>query len=133
MENRVPETLGGRIKAVRAALGMTQEEFCSGVDGVSRANLSNAEVDRVKPSKLVLLKICERHHTTMDYLLEGKLPMFPERTESDQIIDFANELIGPNADPFMRRLVLALIKLEPSERAALRRLSDEIHAQEQGK
>lgn len=132
MENLVPETVGGRIKAVRKALGKTQEEFCDNKTGLTRSKLAKFELDLVQDyDQLFLLKICEYYHTTMDYLLEGKLPMFPDRSESDRIIDFCNELIGPNPDPLLRRLVVALSKLDATERAALRHIADEIRGQEE--
>lgn len=131
MENEVPKTIGGRVKAVRNALGYTQEEFCSGKNGLTRSNIAGIEIDRTVPSELVLLKICEYYHTTMEYLVEGKLPMFPDRSESDRIIDFCNELIGPNPDPLLRRLVVALSKLDATERAALRKIADELRAQDE--
>lgn len=126
MENDTPETVGGRVKAVRNALELTQAEFSEGAKGLSRTNLANIETDRTQPSEIILLKICETYHTTMDYLLNGKLPMFPERTASDKIIDFANALLKPDADPFARRFVLALASLGPREWEVLNTIAKQL-------
>ena len=126
MDEFAPTTVGGRVKAVRKALELTQDEFCAGLTGVTRANIAGIEIGRSLPSDLVLLRICDHYHTTMDYLKEGKLPMFPKRTASDQIIDFANTLIKPDADPFARRFVLALASLGPREWEVLNTIAKQL-------
>lgn len=126
-------TLGGRLRIVRKELGMTQEKFCEGVRGLSRQNLAAAEVGRITPSELVLLAICDRHKVSYNYLVNGTLPKFPARSANDKIIDFANSVIREDADPAMRRLVLALVDLEPAEWQLLGKIARKMAGEEEAK
>lgn len=66
------ETLGQRIRRVRAERGMTLAKV-SGAD-FSRAFLNQVEFGRSQPSTRVLRVIADRLGTEVDYLLEGRLP-----------------------------------------------------------
>ena len=66
------ETLGDRIKRLRAERGMSLAKV-SGAD-FSRAFLNQVELGKSQPSTRVLRVIAGRLGTQVDYLLEGRLP-----------------------------------------------------------
>ena len=66
------ETLGNRIKRLRAERGMSLAKV-SGAD-FSRAFLNQVELGKSQPSTRVLRVIAGRLGTQVDYLLEGRLP-----------------------------------------------------------
>jgi len=66
------ETLGDRIKRLRAERGMSLAKV-SGAD-FSRAFLNQVELGKSQPSTRVLRVIAGRLDTHVDYLLEGRLP-----------------------------------------------------------
>lgn len=60
--------LGERLKALRKAADITQEELAK-IVGVSTSMIGMYETNARRPSYEVLLKIAEKFNTTTDYLL----------------------------------------------------------------
>ena len=69
-----PETLGQRIRKLRAERGMSLAKVARG--DFSRAFLSQVENGKAQPSTRVLRVIAGRLGAQVDYLLEGRLPSF---------------------------------------------------------
>ncbi len=67
-----PETLGQRIRKLRAERGMSLAKVARG--DFSRAFLNQVELGRAQPSTRVLRVIAGRLGAQVDYLLEGRLP-----------------------------------------------------------
>jgi transcriptional regulator with XRE-family HTH domain len=63
-------SLGGRIREIREAKGMTQEQL-AGRAGMSKGFLSEVENDRRNLSSRILLRIATELGATVDYLLTG--------------------------------------------------------------
>lgn len=71
MDERASE-LARRIKAVRKALNVTQNDFAKSL-GVSRSYLSEVETEKGKPSVEMVLGIAEKHEkVSLEWLLTGK-------------------------------------------------------------
>jgi transcriptional regulator with XRE-family HTH domain len=64
------ESIGYRIRRVRALTGLSQEEFAAQV-GVSRSVLSQIEIDKIRPSLDVLSAISKLYNTPYNWLIEG--------------------------------------------------------------
>jgi len=77
-------TLGQRVKQLRKAKGWNQTELGEKIE-LSCGGVAGIEVDRVDPSKKVILKLSEIFEVSTDYLLKG---IETERTisESEQEI-----------------------------------------------
>ena len=67
-----PQTLGQRIRKLRAERGMSLAKVAGG--DFSRAFLNQVELGRAQPSTRVLRVIAGRLGAQVDYLLEGRLP-----------------------------------------------------------
>jgi transcriptional regulator with XRE-family HTH domain len=61
-------TLGEKIKEIRRAHGLTQEQFADRLE-ISRSVLSQVEIDRIKPSIETLKRISNDFSVTLDYLI----------------------------------------------------------------
>lgn len=64
------ESIGFRIRRVRALTGLSQEEFATQV-GVSRSVLSQIEIDKIRPSLDVLSAISKLYNVPYNWLIEG--------------------------------------------------------------
>ena len=67
-------TVGGRIRDVREAIGMTQEQLATR-SGISKGFLSEVENDRRNLSSDNLLKIATALGASVEYLLTGTNPV----------------------------------------------------------
>jgi transcriptional regulator with XRE-family HTH domain len=64
------ESIGYRIRRVRALTGLSQEEFATQVN-VSRSVLSQIEIDKIRPSLDVLSAISKLYNVPYIWLIEG--------------------------------------------------------------
>jgi DNA-binding XRE family transcriptional regulator len=79
-------TLGGRIKAVRAAWGWPQEEMAE-ILRVDQASISFWERDKIKPSGAALVALAALFRTTIEALEKGEnfiVPAAPGRGEGNR-------------------------------------------------
>ena len=67
----VQETVGGRIRAMRLANNLTQEEFAKMLD-VSRSAIAQWETDRAGQVRENLERIAKALKTSVGYLLSGE-------------------------------------------------------------
>lgn len=66
-------TLGKRLSYLRERSGLNQQKLSDAI-GVSRSNLSKYEQDKVKPTSDVIVKLCDFHGVSADWLLRGTEP-----------------------------------------------------------
>lgn len=105
------EEIADRIKAVRKALGLTQDEFSSRI-AIKRNTLAVIETQKRATSDIVLKSICREFGVNLDYLLHGEEPMFAPKdiTALDKIDQY---LTGEN--PFVRAVFMELACLSDQE------------------
>ena len=105
-----------RIKAVRAALGLSQQEFAEKI-GIKRGAVANYEVGRNEPIDAVVSLICKTYNVNENWLRTGDGEMFIQISRDQEIMDFVADTMQDDEDNFRRRFLLALARL-PSERWA---------------
>ncbi len=105
------EEIADRIKAVRKALGLTQDEFSSRI-AIKRNTLAVIETQKRATSELVIKSICREFGVNLDYLLHGEEPMFAPKdvTTLDKI---EQHLTGDN--PFVKAVFMELASLSDQE------------------
>lgn len=105
------EEIADRIKAVRKALGLTQDEFSSRI-AIKRNTLAVIETQKRATSELVIKSICREFGVNLDYLLHGEEPMFVPKdvTALDKI---EQHLTGDN--PFVKAVFMELASLSDQE------------------
>lgn len=69
--NVAESPLGGRIKKLRQARGMTQKEFADSL-GIVQGFLSSIERGRKVPSDTLVIALCRTYGVNMGWLLHGK-------------------------------------------------------------
>ena len=105
------EEIADRIKAVRKALGLTQDEFSSRI-AIKRNTLAVIETQKRATSELVIKSICREFGVNLDYLIHGEEPMFAPKdvTALDKI---EQHLTGDN--PFVKAVFMELASLSDQE------------------
>lgn len=105
-----------RIKAVRTALGLSQQEFAEKI-GIKRGAVANYEVGRNEPIDAVVSLICKTYNVNERWLRTGDGEMFIKISRDQEIMDFVADTMQDDKDNFRRRFLLALSRL-PEERWA---------------
>lgn len=105
--------LNCRIKQVRKALGISQDEFGGGI-GLGRGAITNIELNKTTPKPLVVQLICKTYNVSEAWLRTGEGEMFVQRTRSQEIVDFMGSLIQTDNE-YKRRFVAALGRLDEED------------------
>ena len=108
-----------RIKQLRKALGLTQQEFADKL-GIKRGSIGNYELGRNEPVDSVISLICDRCHVNETWLKTGEGEMFVELSRDDELLRLINESMTEESGEFKRRLALAIMKLNSDQIKACR-------------
>lgn len=103
-----------RIKEIRKTLGMTQQEFADRL-GIKRTTIGNYEAGRNDPVDAVISLICDRCNVNEKWLRTGDGEMFRKIDEFDEFYRLADQMLYDETADFKRRLITALLKLDPEQ------------------
>lgn len=103
-----------RIKTIRTALGLSQQEFADKI-GIKRGAVANYEVGRNEPIDAVISLICREFNVSEHWLRTGEGEMFVQIARDKEIMRFVGDVMQGEDDNFRRRFLLALSRL-PKER-----------------
>lgn len=117
-------TTNTRIRKLRKALDLTQQEFASRIGSTANV-LTHYETGRRNPSSSVINNICKEFHVNEDWLRTGSGEMFRELSRDDEISAFVNDVLRDESDDFRRRFIAALSHLDPAGWAALEQLVED--------
>lgn len=109
--------MGERIRELRRALHLTQQEFAHRL-GIKRGALANYEVGRNEPIDAVVRLICREFQVSEEWLRTGGGEMFLPLTEDETLARFLGEVTF-GGDSFRRRFLLALSRMDDGQWAAL--------------
>lgn len=111
-------TIGERIKKLRKALGLTQQEFSDRLK-VSRSNIATYEVGKNNPADAVISLICREFNVSEAWLRTGDGEMFVELPQNEALAAQIQAFLQGGTDSFRERLVSLLIRLSPDQWDAL--------------
>ena len=114
-----------RIKELRKALGLTQQEFADKL-GVKRGTVANYELDRNEPSNSVISLICRVFKTNETWLRTGEGDMFVKLSRDEEIAAFKGDVLKGEKGDFRRRLISVLSRMTPEEWEMLERKALEL-------
>ena len=120
--------LNSRIKQVRKALGVSQDEFGNGL-GLGRGAITNIELNKTTPKPLVVQLICKTYNVNEQWLRTGEGEMFVQRTRSQEITDFMADLVLTENE-FKRRFVSVLARLDEKDWELIEKMAEMISEQE---
>lgn len=117
--------MGDRIRQIRKALGLTQQEFAEKVG--STANVyTNYETGKRNPSASVINNICKTFNVNEAWLRTGEGEMFRQLSREEEIEQMAQTLLAEESDSFRTRLVSVLVKLSPEKLEVLAEIAQKL-------
>ena len=115
----------GRIKEVRKALKLSQDEFGRRL-GVTRGAITNLELNKVEPKPLFIDLLCREFNVNEDWLRTGEGEMFVPLDREQEIARMTLELLDEEDNSFKYRLIKSLMNLDPSKWDVLEDIAMEI-------
>lgn len=103
-------SIGSKVKALRAQVGMTQEELAKKIN-VTSGTIGMIETDNRKPSIDVLRKIATLFNVSTDFLLDIK------RNEDDSL----------TTNPYIREIARAGDNMSIEDAVELRKLAERLY------
>lgn len=113
--------MNDRIKKLRQALGLSQDEFGRRL-GVTRGAVTNIELNKVDPKPLFVDLICREFNVNETWLRTGEGEMFVQLSSSEELSAFFGDLLADEPD-FRFRLISALSRLDPAEWETLEKIA----------
>lgn len=98
-----------RIKALRKALGLTQQELADKI-GLKRNSFANYETGRNTPIDAVIVSICREFNVNEEWLRTGNGEMFNQRSTDEELAYIVGSAI-PAASDYVKNTFIALGKL----------------------
>lgn len=114
-----------RIKAVRKALGLTQQAMADAL-GLKRNTVGAYEIGATPPSDRTISDICRIYNVDEAWLRTGEGEMFRPRSREDEIASFMTGLLSGEGTDFQRRLVAVLARLSVDEWDMIERKAREL-------
>lgn len=114
-----------RLKKLRKALGLTQQEFADRI-GSKRNTVAKYETETNTPSTAVVSLICREFNVSEDWLRNGVGEMFLPADRNSDIAKLTKQLLNEESDSFKNRFVSMLANLTVSEWEFLERKAKEL-------
>lgn len=118
-----------RIKELRKALGLSQEEFGNRL-GLTRGAITNLEYGKTEAKPLFIDLVCKIYGVRRDWLLNGDGDMLEPDTRDQEISKFVSQVIKDKPGSFKRRFALALSRLDEDGWKVLERFANMIAEEE---
>lgn len=106
-------TINKRMRAVRKALHMTQEEFAKPL-GISFAAVSMTERELNNVSEQNIRAMVREYHVNETWLRTGEGKMFATILQRDDVAAFMGDIMK-DEDDFRLRFISAIAKLTPEQ------------------
>ena len=106
-------TINKRMRAVRKALHLTQEEFAKPL-GISFAAVSMTERELNNVSEQNIRATVREYHVNEEWLRNGEGEMFTSVLPTDDVAAFMGDIMK-DEDDFRLRFISALAKLTPEQ------------------
>ena len=100
-----------RIKSVRKALHLTQQEFADKI-GIKRNTVGLYEIGQSGVSDTVIKSICREFNVDESWLRTGEGEMFRKRTDNEILTEFAADLVFEADDSFKKAIITTFAKMD---------------------
>lgn len=117
--------MNDRIKKLRKALDLTQQEFADRI-GMKQNTIATYEMGRATPSDPTINNICKEFNVSETWLRTGEGDMFVPLSKDEAITAFVNRICSTEADTFQKRYLLMLSRLSESDWVALEHMVENI-------
>ena len=113
-----------RIKELRKALGLTQQDFADKI-GIKRNSYANYETGRNTPLDAIIVSICREFSVNETWLRTGEGEMFQPLSRDEELAQFFGKL-SFGSDDFKHRLISVLSRLDESEWGSLEKMATDL-------
>ncbi len=120
--------MNSRIKDVRVALKLSQEEFGRRL-GVTRGAVTNIEFNKTEPKPLFVELLCREFDVNETWLRTGEGEMFIKKSRDQEIAAFMGNVLKGEPD-FRRRFIAVLSRMSAAEWELLEQKIKEISEEE---
>lgn len=110
--------LGERIKQIRLAAGLTQQQFAERI-GLSRNFIAVIETSGRKPSDRTVSDICREFGVSLAWLENGVGEMYVQRSTNEELALLVTDIMSDADDSFRKRFISLLMALPPEKWAAI--------------
>lgn len=117
--------MGERIKELRKALGLTQQEFADRIK-VKRNTVATYEMGRSTPSDAAISLICREFNVNENWLRTGEGQMFIQVSRDEEIAAFIGDVLSGETGDFRRRLISVLARLDTDQWELLEHIAEEL-------
>lgn len=110
--------MGERIKQIRLAAGLTQQQFAERI-GLSRNFIAVIETSGRKPSDRTVSDICREFGVSLAWLENGVGEMYVQRSVNEELAVLVTDIMSDADDSFRKRFISLLMALPPEKWAAI--------------
>lgn len=110
--------MGERIKALRKALGLTQQQFADGM-GVKRNTIAQYESGRNAPIDAVIILICRTYGVSETWLRTGEGEMFQPKSRNEELFEFTAKVAEGDPGSIQAQLLAVMARLTDEQWAVL--------------
>ena len=103
-----------RLKELRTALNLTQQEFADRI-GIQRGTYAKYEIGRNDPIDAVIRLICQTFNVNEEWLRAGEGPMFVDISRADELARLIEETMSDESGEIKRRIATAVLRLTPGQ------------------
>lgn len=86
-----------RIKELRKAVGLTQQEFADRLN-INRGAIANYEIGRNEPISAIISLICKEFNVNENWLRTGEGEMFIQLPEEDEVAAYVSDLLEDDGE-----------------------------------
>lgn len=116
--------MGNRVKEMRLALGLSQEEIAQRL-GVTRGAISRIETGTTNLTPAMARSLCREFSVNEDWLLNGNGDMFLEMSRAELAANIVGNALNTN-DDFILNTFIALGQLTPAEWEVVKKFVEKI-------
>lgn len=117
--------MNDRVREVRKALGLSQDEFAKRL-GLTRGAITNIELGKVEPKPLLVDLICKEYRVNEEWMRYGTGDMFVHLNRQQKIAQFSADLFRSEEESFKSRLIMALAELDEEDWVVLEKIAKKI-------
>ena len=113
-----------RIKELRKALGLTQQEFSDRI-GVKRNTIAQYESGRNEPLDAVITLICRTYGVSEEWLRSGKGEMFKPKSRNEELYEFLHKVENSEPGSIQAQLLTVMARLTDEQWEVLAQVAHE--------
>lgn len=116
--------LNERIKELRKALNLTQQDFAEKI-GVKRNTIAQYEIGRNLPIDAVITSICREFNVSEEWLRTGEGEMFKPRSRNEELYEFVHKVENSEPGSIQAQLLAVMARLTDEQWEVLAQVARE--------